>query len=677
MADFTTEQIRTVALVGHGDSGKTSLAESMLFRAGAISRKGSVNEQSTVSDFETDEKHAGHSIDPCVMHVEWHERLIEIVDTPGYPDYIGAAICGMSAVETAIVTVGGPAGVMVNTRRVWKEAGGLGCGRIIVVTKVDQENVDVDSVLEQLRASFGDRCVPANLPNATGAGFKRVVSMFPLAADVPAELADLAAETNQKLTELIIEADEELLMRYLEGDPISPEELGPVFSRAIRQGTVVPVLFCASSTDAGVGQLLDFIALNAPSPAGPIRPKMTKPGSDEVVERSSDGPFAAQVFKLMTDDFVGKISFLRVWSGEIASDSTALNPQTGKTEKVAQIYRFQGKEQKTVPKLVAGMIGALTKLDALGLGDTLCAAAAPVTLAWPSFPNPMVSLAVEPKSRGDEGKIGSALARLADVDPTFSATRDKQTKELVISGISTLHLETMLARLKERFKVEVTTKAPRIPYLETITTTADVEYTHKKQSGGAGQFARIFIKVEPNERGAGYEFVDEIVGGVIDHPFRGSVDKGIQAKISEGVYAGYPVVDVRVRLYDGKTHPVDSKDIAFQIAGREAFKKAILAAKPSLLEPIVELEVTVPARFLGDITGDLNSRRGRILGMDSAGDLQTIRATVPLAEVASYSTELKSITGGEGSYALHFSHYDIVPANIAAQIAAKAAKEEE
>jgi elongation factor G len=391
---------------------------------------------------------------------------------------------------------------------------------------------------------------------------------------------------------------------------------------------------------------------------------------------SSDQPLSAQVFRVLSDDYVGKVSFFRVFSGSLESDSSVHNPQTGKNEKFAQLYRFQGKEQQTVDGLVAGMIGAVTKVESLQCGDTVCSSGSPVVLKRPDYPEPMVSLAVEPKSRGDEGKIGGSLTKLADQDPTFVQKRDAQTKELVISGLSTLHLETLLHRLHARFKVEVNTKAPRIPYLETITASSDVEYTHKKQTGGAGQFARVFIKVEPNERGAGYEFIDEIVGGAIDGPFRGSVDKGIQAKMAEGIYAGYPVVDVKVRLYDGKTHPVDSKDIAFQIAGREAIKKGVMAAKPVLLEPVVILEVTVPGQFMGDITGDVNGRRGRILGMDSLGDLQIIRAQVPLGEVSNYSTELKSLTGGEGSYTLAFSHYDAVPTHVAQQIVAASKKED-
>jgi elongation factor G len=674
MAEFTTDMIRNIALVGHGDAGKTMLAETALFKAGEITRRGAIGEGTTTSDFEADEKSTEHSIDSAILHLTWQDRLINLIDAPGYPDYIGSTIASLGAVETAVIAINASAGIMVNTRRVWQEAEALGCGRIIVVTKMDQENIDVDGLLDQINAAFGDICVPANLPHGSGAGFQGVASVFPLADDMPADLADRAEELNQKLTEQIIEADEALLERYLEEEAIGPDELGPAFSNAIREGSVVPVLFLSSQADKGVTEFLDFLAVNAPSPAGTLRRTSSPVDGDQETPIVSDQPLSAQVFRILSDDYVGKVSFVRVFSGEMKSDSSVFNPQTGKAEKIAQIYRYQGKDQTPVDRLVAGMIGAVTKVESLQYGDTLCDASAPVAVTRPAYPEPMVSLAVQPKSRGDEGKIGGAMTKLADVDPTFVTKRDAQTSELVISGISTLHLETLLARLKTRFKVEVDTKPPRIPYLETITGTADVEYTHKKQTGGAGQFARVFIKVEPNERGAGYEFVDEIVGGAIDQPFRGSVDKGIRAKMAEGIYAGYPVVDIKVRLYDGKTHPVDSKDIAFQIAGRNAIMKAFETAKPVLLEPIVILEVTVPGRFMGDITGDVNGRRGRIMGMDSMGDMQVIRAQVPLGEVANYSTELKSLTGGEGSYALAFSHYDVVPSHAAAQIVAKAKK---
>jgi elongation factor G len=674
MADFTTDQIRNIALVGHGDSGKTILAETVLFKAGEIARRGCISEGTTTSDFEEDERATEHSIDSAITKFTWQDRLFHLIDTPGYPDYIGSAIASLGAVETAVIAINATAGVMVNTRRVWQEADALGCGRIILITKMDQENIDVDGLLEQIKTAFGDACVPANLPIGTGATFTGVASVFPLAEDMPAALEDQAADLNQNLTELIIEADEALLERYLEEEAIGPDELGPAFSSAIREGSVVPILFASSEADKGVSEFLDFVALNAPSPAGTLRRTATPEGAEEAVAINSDQPLSAQVFRVLSDDYVGKVSFLRVFSGEMKSDSTVHNPQTGKNEKIAQIFCNQGKDQTPVDRLVAGMIGTVTKIEHLQYGDSLCDSSAHVQVTRPTYPNPMVSLAVEPKSRGDEGKIGGAMAKLAEIDPTFNTKRDPQTAELVVSGISTLHLETLLGRLKAQFKVDVNTKAPRIPYLETITASADVEYTHKKQTGGAGQFARVFLKVEPNERGAGYEFVDEIVGGAIDQPLRGSVDKGIRAKMGEGIYAGYPIVDVKVRLYDGKTHPVDSKDIAFQIAGRNALVKAFETAKPVLLEPVVILEVTVPSRFMGDITGDVNGRRGRIMGMDSIGDMQIIRAQVPLGEVSNYSTELKSLTGGEGSFTLEFSHYDAVPSHAAQQIVAKAKK---
>ena len=681
MAKHRTGDIRTIALLGHGGVGKTMLAEAMLHAAKITTRLGSVTDGTAVTDFEPDEHERGISINAALAHLDWKGRFIQVVDCPGYADFVGEAVGGLSAAETAILVASAVKGVEIGTRKAWELAGTAGtAARMIVVNKCDGEYAKFGETLANLQASFGKACVPLSVPDGEGSSLTRVVSVLDPPADLAGDLAERVGKLRNELVEAVVSADDALLERYLEDAELSDEEIELAFRAALASGAVVPVLACAAEKEIGVDVLLDAVARFAPDPLAARRVVREGEGDEAVetpVEPSETGPFLGQVFKIKSDVFVGKLAFVRVLSGSVKGGTQVTIASTGKTAKLPGLLRYQGKEQSDAGEAVAGDIVAVAKLEDLATGETLAAKGAK-PLAKAAYPIAMVSLAVEAKSRGDEQKITTALRKLADEDPTFCVERRAQTKELVVSGMGQLHLDVYLGRLKSRFDLEVTTRIPKVPYLETITQRVEyVEYTHKKQTGGAGQFARVFINLIPNERGKGYEFVDKIVGGVIDQPFRGSVDKGIRAKMAEGVVAGYPVIDCIVELVDGKTHPVDSKDIAFQIAGREAFKKAVSLAKPVLLEPVVNMEIVVPSRFMGDITGDVSGRRGRILGMDTLGEMQVVKAQAPLAEVQRYSTELRALTGGEGFYTVEMSHYDPVPSNIAQQIAAAAKREEE
>ena len=680
MAKYTTADIRNIALVGHGDSGKTTLAEAMLFAAKATTRLGSVDDGSSHSDWDDQEKERQSSIYTACLHLDWNSRTVNLLDTPGYPDFVGQALSSLRAVETAAVVIAASAGIGVNTRKMWEAAGKEGLARFIVVTRIDGDNVDFEALLATVAETFGRQCIPMTLPVGQGQDFKGIVSVLNPPGEIPADVIGDPSALHETLVEKALDADEALMERYLETETIGDDDLNRVLGLAIAQGEVVPILVLNAKTGEGAVEVLDVLTRFAPSPVEGVKRRLAaEEGEGEVIVPDENGPFIAQVFKIMSDPFIGKLSYFRVFSGKISTDAQLVVARTEASNKIAQLFRMQGKEQEAVDGGIPGDILAVPKVEDIVVSDTLLTTKDDQQVTPIPFPIPMVALAVEPKSRGDEQKISEGLSRLAEEDPTCSVSRDMQTKELVINGMSKLHLDVAIARLKAR-GVEVTSKRPKIPYRETVTKrVSEVEYTHKKQTGGAGQYAKVVVNLYPTERGAGYEFVDKIFGGVIDQSFRPSVDKGIQAKMAEGVVAGYPVVDVTVELIDGKTHPVDSKDIAFQIAGREVFKKAVMQAAPVLLEPIVNMEVTVPTRNMGDITGDVNSRRGRILGMDQQGNFQTVRAQVPLAEVTNYDAELRSITGGEGAYTLEFSHYDVVPSNITQKIidAARRTDEEE
>lgn len=674
MAGNKGEEIRNVALAGHSGSGKTMLAEALLLKGGVLNRLGQVSDGSTASDFDADEKDAQKSYYSSVLHTSWQGRDLNILDTPGSLDFGGQLYGALSVVELALITVNAASGIEIGMRKAWDLARQQGVPRMFVITRMDAEQADFDGVVASLKETFGNGCTPLMLPIGSGATFEGVVNLLH-PGEVPDALQDTVEEQRGELMESVISGDDELLERYLEGEEISSDEMEQIFTQVLVDGTIVPILCCAAEADKGVAEILDLLAAYAPSPQYARKQVESEEGVEDY-DLDFDGPLEAEVFKTISDEFVGKISFIRVYAGSLKSSDSVIQAGSGKSVKLGKIFRPQGKDQQDVGEVGAGAIVATAKVDELQIGDTLSASKEHKPFVSPQYPLPMVSRAVTPKSRGDEAKISEGLRRLAESDPTFAVEINSQTKELVISGIGEQHIGLMLNRLKRR-GVEVTTKLPRIAYRETISGKAEVRYRHKKQTGGAGQFAECAIRIEPSERGEGYEFVDKIFGGVISGPFRQSVDRGIQEKMVEGILAGYPVVDLKVELFDGKEHPVDSKDIAFQIAGREAIKEAVMKATPVLLEPIVKLEVFIPSKYMGDITGDISSRRGRVIGMDGLGDLQVVHAEVPYAEIQQYSAFLQSVTGGEGTYSVEFLRDEVLPQHLVDQVIASSKSEEE
>ena len=680
MAGQQVGDIRNITLVGHSSAGKTTLGEAILLKAGVTNRLGSVDDGSSMLDHDDESRERKHSVDSAAFHIEYNGKLLNFVDTPGMPDYCGPAIASLAGVDTALIAISAAAGIGVNTRRMFNAAKAYGLARMVVITRIDAENTNLEEVLGTIKETFGQECYPINLP---AGGSQKIINLLK-ESEGSADLLDVA-RAHTELIEAIVETDDELLEAYMESGNAPPDKLIPTIRRAVAAGDLIPVLFVNARDNVGVDELLDALVTCAPSPAeGKQRALVTGTGEDAtetLIEANPAGDFVAQVFKITSDPKSNiKYSIARVFSGTLKPDGQAFIAGQRKGQRPGHIFKLCGDQHTEVDSATVGDIVAFAKLD-LHIGSTLFSKTSDGNISMPKVPTPMYSLAIEPKARGDVEKVSVALQRFAEEDPCFQYHRDSETNELVMSGLGDQHLNVVRGKMNRYFKLDVDTKAPKIPYRETIAGSVKyVEYTHKKQSGGAGQFARVFIDMEPAERGAGYEFIDKIFGGSIDQPFRPSVDKGIRAQMKKGVIAGYPVVDVKASLVDGKTHPVDSKDIAFQIAGRNVFKKAFMQCKPILLEPIVTIEVTIPTDAVGEITRDLAGKRGQIIGQDVLpGNQICIRGTVPLAEVSTYSSQLKSATGGQGSYMMEFSHYDIVPPNIQQQIAAsyKAAAEED
>jgi len=672
------DKVRNVAFVGHSGAGKTTLGEALLHRAGLTTRLGSVDDGTSMLDYDEESKERRQTVDSSLFYFEHEGHLLNFIDTPGMPDYCGPAIAANAAVETVAIVISAAAGIGVNTRRMFNTAKNYGLARMIVVSRLDAENANVSDVFRGIQETFGHECHPINLPTGGGKGVIDCLANTSGEAD----LLDVGA-CHTALIDRIVETDDALMEQFMETGSVPPEKLGPAISQAVASGHLVPVLFVSAKHDIGVKELVDAIVKYAPSPVvGKKRVLVGGEGEaaqETVIEPKPDGDFVAQVFKITSDPKSNiKYSIARVHSGTLTSEGQVFTAGERRGQRPGHLLKLRGAEHTEIAAGQAGDLVAFAKLD-FKIGDVLLAKAGEGRIALPKLPTPMFALAVEPKARGDVEKISGALQRFAEEDPCFEYLRDAGTGELVMRGLGDQHLTVMQSKMKRQFKVEMTTKLPKIPYRETISTSVKyVEYTHKKQTGGAGQYARVFIDMEPNERGKGYEYIDKIFGGVIDQTFRPSVDKGVKDQMKHGVIAGYPVVDVKVSLVDGKTHPVDSKDIAFQIAGRQVFKKAFVQCKPILLEPLVNMEVTIPTEFMGDITRDIAGKRGQILGQDMLpGNQVCVRAQVPLAEVASYASQLKSVTGGQGSYMMELSHYDVVPPNIQQQIMAQFKSKEE
>jgi elongation factor G len=679
------ERIRNVAVVGHGGTGKTSLVEAMLFRAGAVDRLGRVDDGTATTDFDPEEQRRKHTINAALAPLEWKDHKVNLIDTPGYPDFVGEVVGALRVVEGAGVVVDAVAGVQVQTEVAWKYAAAAGVSRLVVVNRLDRENARFDAALQSLRARFGTKVAPIQVPIGAEAAFAGVVDLLEMkaytfangevtAGEIPAALRAAAAAAREKLIEAAAETDDALTEKYLESGELSQEELIHGLQTGVKAGTLVPVLCAAGTRLIGVPMILDAVVTLLPGPLE--RPAITATdarGQAVRLEPKADGPLAALVFKTVADPYVGKLSYFRVYSGTLRSDLPVVNATKGKPERIGQVYFVRGKHQEATAQVPAGDIGAVAKLAETGTGDTLSAKDPLLVLPPIAFPQPAISMAIEPKSKGDEDKMGTALQRLAEEDPTVRVQRSAELKQTVISGMGESHLEIMAERLRRKFQVDVVLHPPRVPYRETIRKKARAQGRYVKQTGGRGQYGVCFLELEPLPRGAGFEFVDKIVGAAIPNQFIPSVEKGVRKTLEEGVLAGYPVVDVRVTLYDGKYHDVDSSDIAFQIAASMAFKEAAMEAGVVLLEPIVTLRVRVPEEQMGDIIGDLNAKRGRIQGMEPQGDGTTVVvAQVPQAELLRYASDLRSMTGGRGTFEMAFSHYEEVPPQVAEKVVAAA-----
>ncbi len=674
MAD--TGDIRNIILLGHGGSGKTSLAEAMLHKTGATNRLGSVDDKTSICDYYDEEKEHQHSIQSALVHAEHAGKLINIIDTPGYPDFVGPAIKAILAAETAVLVISAPAGIETNTRKMAELAAKVDMPRIIVINKMDAENVDFAELIKNIQETFGPQCRCANLPAADKASVIDCIENE--SGESP--LMDVA-QAHTDLIESVIEADDELMESYLGGEEISTEKIASVFVEALKAGTIIPIIFTDARRDVGIQELLDIIVKYTPSPLQ-AKPAQLKDG-DNVTELTSDaaGPLAGVVFRVGFDPRSNmKYSSVRIFSGTIKSDTNMLRNSEKKGIRPGHIMKSQGGENDPVDAGIAGDIVTLAKVEELRTGDLVHDGKVAGRIELPDVPEPMYSLALEPATRGDEQKIGSALEKLCEEDPCFKVTHDQQTKELVASGLGELHLRVTLEKLKNQFKLSILTKEPKIPYRETITAKAEGHYRHKKQSGGAGQFGEVYLRVEPAERNSDPPLLYswDIFGGSIPGQYEPAVLKGVNEIMQNGVVAGFPMQDVSVSVYDGKHHPVDSKEVAFRAAGKGAFVDALQKAKAVLLEPIVNLEVTIPAENVGDIAGDLASKRGRVQGQEVlAGNFIVIQAQVPLSEVTQYNSQLKSVTGGRGSYSMTLSHYELVPPNVQQQIVAQYTKKKE
>ena len=676
MPRFSPEAIRTIALVGHGGSGKTTLAEALLVSAGAIGSPGSVDRGTTVCDFEPLEKQYQHSLNAAVAHLQHGDTRVHLIDTPGLPDFIGRAIGVLPAAETAAIVVNAQNGIEMITSRMMQWAKKRDLCRMIIINKIDAENVDLPGVLAKLQAAFGKECLPINLPADGGA---RVVDCF----FNPAGTADFSSveEAHGALVDQVVEVDEELMAKYLEQGEVAPEQLHAPFEKALREGHLIPVCFVSARNGAGVAELLDVIVKLMPNPTEGNPPKFLKGEGAKAqpvgAEPDPKKHVLAHVFKVMIDPFVGKVGVFRVHQGTITKDTQLYVGAERKAFKVGHAYLLRGKEFVETDALVPGDIGAVAKVEEVHFDAVLHDSHDEdhIHLAPLEFPTPMHSLAIEPKRRGDEQKISDALHKLAAEDPTFKIEHNTTVNQTIISGLGDLHMRYILDRMANQYHAEVTTKPPRIPYRETITARAEGHHRHKKQTGGAGQFGEVFLKVEPLKRGSGFEFVDQVKGGAIPYQFIPAVEKGVRQVLETGPVAGYPVHDVRVTVYDGKYHDVDSKEVAFIAAGKRAFMDAIGKARSIILEPIVNIEITAPEHSMGDIAGDLSAKRGQLTGTDSAapGTL-VIKGQVPLSELNNYQARLKSVTAGQGSYAIEFARYDPVPPNVQKTLAEHHAK---
>jgi elongation factor G len=684
MKEYATDFIRNIALVAHSGGGKTILSEALLFTTGAVTRMGKVEEGNTISDFEEEEIRRQLSLSTAMIPIEFNDHKLNVLDTPGYTDFIGEVISALSVADSALVLVDSVAGVEVGTEVAWDYAGQFGMPRMVLISKMDRENANFQAALNSVRQLAGDATlVPVQLPWGEKQEFKGVIDLFTMKARpgegeakeaIPDEYAEQAAEARVTLVEAAAEGDDALLEKYLNGEELTAEEVARGFKQAVRSGRFIPVFVSAASDAIGVVPLMEAIVNLMPSPSqAPVRKAQGAAGEEELKSSDSD-PLAAYVWKTTADPFVGKLTYLRVFSGTLSSDTRVWNHSKGEEERLGTLYVLRGKEQLSVENLHAGDIGVVSKLGETSTGDTLGEKGHPLTIPMPEFPNALYSVAVSPKTQADSTKISPTLNRLTEEDPTLSWHQEPSTNQTILQGMGDQHIDVAIRKAESKFQVGLDTEIPRVPYRETITKSGSAQYRHKKQTGGAGQFAEVYLRVEPLEEGD-FEFVNEVFGGAISQGFMPAIEKGVRGVMKQGVVAGYPVEKVKVAVTDGKEHPVDSKAVAFEVAGREAFKLAVADAGPVMLEPIMNVRITVPEANMGDVLGDLNTRRARVQGMETERGRSVVTAQVPLAEMQRYTTDLRSITGGRGIFSMTLDHYEVVPHHVADELIAARKKE--
>jgi elongation factor G len=689
MEKYQVEQLRNVSLVGHGGSGKTSLAEAMIYSTGAINRLGRVEEGNTVADYDPEEQQKNMSVNTSIVPCEWQGYKINLLDTPGYTDFIGEVLGALRVSEGMVSVICAASGVEVGTELTWQYGNESNLPRIAFINKMDRENANFERTLEGMRQKFDQTLLPLQLPIGSQASFEGFVDLLTMKArlgeegeeaEIPADLQEQAESMHQEIVESAAETDDELIMKYLEGEELTDSEIQEGIRAGVQAGTLVPVLCGSGTQNIGATALLDAIVEYLPSPASREATALDSDTEEVTLEADPDGPLAALVFKTLADPFVGKMTYFRVFSGELASDSRVQNVQIDEEERLGQLYYLQGNEQIQTPAVIAGDIGIVTKLGETATGHTLANDGNELELPGITYPSPIFEASISPKTKSDLDKLSSSLSRLVEEDQTLRLRRDANTGEMILAGMGESHVDIAVRRLERKFGVQVETDVPTVPYKETVTRTAQAQGRHKKQSGGRGQFGDVWLRAEPLPRGSGFEFEDEIFGGAVPRNFIPSVEKGLNNAIKSGVLAGFPVVDVRIALYDGSYHPVDSSDIAFQIAAQLGFRKVMEAAGPIILEPIMDVEITVPDQFMGDILGDLNSRRARVQGMEQNRGSSVITAQAPLAEMQRYATTLRAMTQGRGIFTMSMSHYEPVPSQMTPDViekAKKAAEEEE
>lgn len=687
MKSYPVGQLRNIALLAHSGAGKTSLSEAMLYDSGAISRLGRVEEGNTVSDYDPEEQRRGISVNTSVLPCEWKDHKINILDTPGYMDFVGEVKGAVRVADGVILGVCAASGVEVGTELVWAYADEQELPRLVFINKMDRDNANFDRALSQLKEKFEAKFVPVQIPIGSQESFRGIVDLVSMKAylgpeaeeaEIPPDVREQAESLHMEIVEAVAEADDELIMKYLEGEELTTTEIQGGIAVGTRTGALVPVLCGSATQNIGIAQLMDAILAFLPSPLDrKATAKALATGEEEVLTPDVASPLAALVFKTFADPFVGKLTYFRVYSGAMESDSRVFNPKRRAEERIGQLFYLRGKEQIPTNVVGPGDIGAVAKLQETKTGDTLCDKGYPLELKGINYPHPVYSVAIEPKTKTDLDKLGPALNRLVDEDPTLRVSREPDTGETILSGMGDSHIDIANKRLQQKFGVQINTKIPKVPYKETITRVASAQGRHKKQTGGRGQFGDVYLRLEPLERGAGFEFAEEIFGGAVPKQYIPAVEKGLRETIKSGILAGFPVVDLRAVLYDGSYHPVDSSEIAFKLAARIGFRKAMEQAGPVLLEPIMNVTITVPEQFMGDILGDLNTKRAKVLGMEQRKGNSVISAQVPLAEMQRYATDLRSMTQGRGIFTMEFSHYEEVPPHLAEKIIEQAKREAE